>query len=70
MWVRSEIQYFTDKDENGFYNKLVHSDTDGDINDPEYREFAHKLLDEWLNNSNGTEGIYFGKCALLSDLEE
>lgn len=56
----SEIEYETDTGN-------VHSDTchachtqDGAPLGDKHREFYHALLDEWLDNSNGTGIFYVG----------
>lgn len=51
--VVGEIEYDRDNNSN------VHSDIDFEFNVVDgVRAFLHELLDEWLNNSNGTGGFY------------
>ena len=57
--VPSEIKY-TDK-----RGRTVHSDLDGDPNDPQWRHFIHDCLDEWLDKSNGTGVFYVGDVVEL-----
>ncbi len=45
----------------------IHSDTCpknydvSNLNDPDYHKYLHKILDEWLNNSNRTGGFYIAE---------
>lgn len=56
--VHAEIEYVKESGDK------IHSDicpggcNSNGLNDSEYREFLHKCLDEWLDNSRGTGGFY------------
>ena len=59
--VHAEIEYNAENDEYGKHT--VHSDVcppscNLENLTEEYRKFLHDVLDEWLNNSNGT-GIFY-----------
>ena len=66
--VHGEIEYMRENEEYGKH--WVHSDIcppECDLNNisDEYRKFLHDILDEWLNNSQGT-GIFY----ITGDIEK
>jgi len=56
MKIHAEIEY---KNKDGL---SIHSDicppNCQDMSDAEYRKIIHQCLDEWLDNSKGTGGMY------------
>ena len=59
MPVHAEIEYINEKGQS-IHSDICPRDCDFKNIDKEYRDFLHKCLDEWLNNSNGT-GVFYIK---------
>jgi hypothetical protein len=58
--VHAEVQY--DSEEGLVHSDICPPDCDFTQINATYREFLHKNLDEWLNNSKGT-GIFYIKSS-------
>lgn len=57
MKVHAEIEY--DTKEGGVHSDICPPNcSQKGLNDPDYREFLHKCLDEYLDDSGGTGGFY------------
>ena len=65
--VHSEV-YYTNKDGSNIHSDTCPPDCDFNKIDDKYRKYLHDLLDEWLNNSNGT-GIFYVKQEGYTDFD-
>lgn len=62
-----EILY--DTPEGGVHSDICHHSGDTPIG-PNYRQFLHDCLDEWLNKSNGTGAFWVGDPEYFNSWEK
>jgi len=56
--VHSEILYYNEEESMNIHSDTCPPNCDFEEINADYRKYVHKLLDEWLDESNGT-GIFY-----------
>lgn len=58
MKIHGEVMY-VDEDGTKVHSDICPADCDPkNMHNPEYRAFLHRILDEWLDKSNASGGLY------------